>query len=40
MQSALVALQCQHIVAVLLDDLLSDGALAVHHIGGHDGALQ
>ena len=40
MQGALVALQRQHIVATLIDDLLSDGALAGHHISGYDSALQ
>ena len=40
MQRALVALQCQGIVAALLDDLLGDRALAVERIGGHDRAFQ
>jgi hypothetical protein len=40
MKSALVALRCQDIVAVLIDDLLGDRALAVERIGCDDRALQ
>ena len=40
MQCALVAFQRQRIVAALIDDLLSDRALAVECIGGHDRAFQ
>jgi GT2 family glycosyltransferase len=40
MQRSLVALQRQHVIAALIDDLLGDGALAVERVGGNDRALQ
>jgi hypothetical protein len=39
-QRALICFQRQRIVALLLYDLLGDGALAVQRIGCHDGALE
>ena len=39
-QRALIALQLQHVVALLRDDLLGDRMLAVERIGIHDGVLQ
>ena len=38
-QRALVALQGQDVVGLLVDDLLGDGALAAHGVDGDDGAL-
>ena len=40
MQRGLIAFQRQGIIAALIDDLLSDGALAVERVHGHDRALQ
>ena len=40
MQRGLVALQRQGIVAALIDDLLSNRALAVERIGGYDRPFQ
>ena len=39
-QRAMVALERQNIVAPLVDDLLSDMALTIERIGGHNSAFQ
>ena len=39
-QRALIAFQRQRVVALLIDDLLGNAALAAECIRGHDGALQ
>ena len=39
MQRALISFQRQRVVALLLHDLLGDGALTVQRVGRHDGAL-
>ena len=36
----LIRLQCQRVIAPLIDDLRGDGALAVEGIDGHNGALE
>jgi hypothetical protein len=35
-EKTLIALECQDIVGLLIDDLLSDGPLAAHGVDGHD----
>ena len=38
-QGPLIALERQHVVGLLVDDLLGDGALAADRVEGDDGAL-
>lgn len=39
MQGALIALQSDHVIAILRDNLGANRALAAHHIRRHDAAL-